>query len=152
MIGQSIQCWANNGLYADDGISSEAVYIDPYSAARVINDNYQALQSGPLSQTNKIMINQKITLSCTVEGNPRPAVYWRLRRSNSKIVYAACPQGDKGNYRDISVPGQNNLVRLQSTCELHITNYSFSGQYWCSACSAVSPKTENFSKKKLIKP
>lgn len=28
MIGQSIQCWANNGLYVDDGISSEAVYSE----------------------------------------------------------------------------------------------------------------------------
>ena len=31
MIGHSIQCTANNGLFSDDGVASEAVYIDPYS-------------------------------------------------------------------------------------------------------------------------
>jgi predicted secreted protein len=138
MIGQSVQCFANNGLFGDEGMSSEAVYIDPYSAAHVVSDNFHQVQNGPIvAAGNKIQINQKITLTCTVEGNPRPAVYWRLRKSNSKVVYAACPQGDKGQYRDISIPGQS-MVRLQASCEMHVTNYSFSGQYWCSACSAVS--------------
>lgn len=59
----------------------------------MVGDNFQQLQSGPvIGMGNKIQINQKLTLSCTVEGNPRPAVYWRLRKSNSKVVYAACPQ------------------------------------------------------------
>ena len=31
-----------------------------------------------------------------------------------------------------------NLIRLQASCMLHVANYSFSGQYWCSACSYVS--------------
>ncbi|KAI6176729.1 hypothetical protein M3Y97_00830400 [Aphelenchoides bicaudatus] len=124
MIGQSIQCWANNGLYADEGISSEAVYIDPYCKFRILLLKLTYCVQLPLA-TNKIQITQKITLSCTVEGNPRPAVYWRLRKSNSKITTKII------NCRPI-------LVRLQSTCELHVTNYSFSGQYWCSACSAVS--------------
>lgn len=27
---------------------------------------------------------------------------------------------------------------MEAFCELHISNYSYSGQYWCSACSYVS--------------
>lgn len=30
MIRHSLQCSANNGLYADDWPSSQAVFIDPY--------------------------------------------------------------------------------------------------------------------------
>lgn len=30
MIGQSIQCSANNGLFDENGMSSEAISIDPY--------------------------------------------------------------------------------------------------------------------------
>ncbi|KAI6235710.1 Ig-like domain-containing protein [Aphelenchoides besseyi] len=140
MIGHSIQCQANNGLFAaEEGISSEAVYIDPYAAARVTGDNFQVTQSNPLfTAGNKIQINQKFTLTCAVEGNPRPTVYWRLRKSNGKVAYAACAQGDKGQYRELSTSGQGNMVRLTASCEIHVTNYSFSGQYWCSACSAVS--------------
>lgn len=35
-------------------------------------------------------------------------------------------------------PVQANTIRLTSTCDLHVSNYSFSGVYWCSACSYVS--------------
>ncbi|KAI6225310.1 hypothetical protein M3Y99_01352200 [Aphelenchoides fujianensis] len=139
MIGYSIQCQANNGLFADDGISSEAVYIDPYSAIHVVTDNFQAAQSNSqFTGGNKIQINQKFSHSCTVEGNPRPTVYWRIRKANGKAAYAACAQGDTGNYRELPPVGGINMVRLTATCELHVTNYSFSGHYWCSACSAVS--------------
>jgi hypothetical protein len=41
MIGASLACAANNGLYGDEALKSEAVSIDPYSAARLIQDNFQ---------------------------------------------------------------------------------------------------------------
>ena len=45
-----------------------------------------------------------------VEGSPRPAVYWRRRDANSKVVYAACPQGDRGNYREVTQASQPGVV------------------------------------------
>lgn len=41
MIGASLACAANNGLYGDEGFRSEAVSIDPYTAARLVQDNFQ---------------------------------------------------------------------------------------------------------------
>ena len=42
MIGHSLQCAANNGLYAEENpLKSEAVSIDPYTAARLLQDNFQ---------------------------------------------------------------------------------------------------------------
>ncbi len=71
------------------------------------------------------------------------------------MVDAACPQGFDGQYQEIVPDGRTplppNLVvsdsyslsycslqRLNALCTLRIANYSFSGQYWCSACSYVS--------------
>lgn len=54
-----------------------------------------------------------------------------------KVVDASCPQGLNGQYQEVSSTAVNQL-RLNATCDLLITNYSFSGQYWCSACSYVS--------------
>ncbi|KAI6241599.1 hypothetical protein M3Y99_00320100 [Aphelenchoides fujianensis] len=131
MIGHSIQCQANNGLFADDGISSEAVYIDPYSAAHVVSDNFQAAQSNSqFTGGNKIQINQK-----EIPARPSTGAFGRrTERPPTRRV----PKGDKGNYRELPPIGAVNMVRLTATCELHVTNYSFSGHYWCSACSAVS--------------
>lgn len=36
-----IQCEANNGLYGEDPPKSQAVSIDPYTAARLVQDNFQ---------------------------------------------------------------------------------------------------------------
>uniref|UniRef100_A0A914H471 Ig-like domain-containing protein n=1 Tax=Globodera rostochiensis TaxID=31243 RepID=A0A914H471_GLORO len=160
MIGQSLQCAANNGLYGDDMPQSQAVSIDPYTAARLIQDNFQQVQnSAPFQSGNRVEMGQRVQMNCIVEGNPRPVVFWKLRRSNGQVVDALCPQGLNGQYREVPVVSQQqpgaaaagtplasqqsmsslvNLIRLQATCDLHVANYSFSGQYWCSACSYVS--------------
>ncbi|MFH4980114.1 hypothetical protein AB6A40_006823 [Gnathostoma spinigerum] len=146
MIGQSIQCSANNGLFSDNEMpTSQAVQIDPYSSARLIQDNFQTMQNVPPFQTgNRIDINQQIKLGCQVEGNPRPVVFWRLRKTNGQVVNAACPQSFDGQYQEVTLDqrGQSgvgpNIIRLNAACLLRIANYSFSGQYWCSACSYVS--------------
>lgn len=53
------------------------------------------------------------------------------------MIDAPCPQGLNGQYHEVSSTVVNQL-RLNATCDFKITNYSFSGQYWCSACSYVS--------------
>uniref|UniRef100_A0A0M3JWS4 BMA-IGCM-3 n=1 Tax=Anisakis simplex TaxID=6269 RepID=A0A0M3JWS4_ANISI len=147
MIGQSIQCSANNGLFSDNEMpTSQAVQIDPYSAARLIQDNFQTMQNAaPFQAGNRIDMNQQINLGCQVEGSPRPLVFWKLSKSNGQVVDAACAQGFDGQYQEVPLdqrtsqqPLANNLVRLNAVCSLRIANYSFSGQYWCSACSYVS--------------
>jgi hypothetical protein len=144
MIGKSIQCSANNGLYPNDQMpTSQAVSIEPYSAARLIQTNFNNLQrSTPFTAMNRIDMNQDIKLTCAVEGSPRPFVLWRMRRPNGEVVDAACPQGYEGQYQDspatAGVIPNNNLVRLTAICQLRISNYSFTGTYWCSACSYVS--------------
>jgi len=37
-------------------------------------------------------MGQSVQLNCLVEGNPRPVVFWKLRRPNGAVVDAACPQ------------------------------------------------------------
>uniref|UniRef100_A0A915EMS5 Ig-like domain-containing protein n=1 Tax=Ditylenchus dipsaci TaxID=166011 RepID=A0A915EMS5_9BILA len=125
MIGQAIQCSANNGLFSDADVpTSQAVYIDPYTAARLIKDNFQELQAGtPFSSGNKVDIGQRVSMQCIVEGNPRPVVFWKLRKSNGQVIQTQ------------QAPG---VIRLNAQCDLQISNYSYSGQYWCSACSYVS--------------
>ncbi|GMT35229.1 hypothetical protein PFISCL1PPCAC_26526, partial [Pristionchus fissidentatus] len=144
MIGQSLQCTANNGLYSDIEMpTSQAVQIDPYSAAKIVTDNFQAVQLlAPFQAGNRIEMHNDVNLQCTVEGNPRPVVYWKLRRNNGQIVDAPCPQGYEGVYAeipDVSLGGlQRSVIKMKSTCTMRVSNYSFSGQYWCSACSVVS--------------
>ncbi|TMS36872.1 hypothetical protein L596_003941 [Steinernema carpocapsae] len=148
MIGQSIQCQANNGLYSDSDMpSSQAVQIDPYTAARLVQDNFQKLQSSaPFQAGNRIEMNQQFNLGCQVEGNPRPLVFWKLRRPNGQVVDAPCPQGFEGQYQEAEAPRlPSNIVRLNALCALRISNYSYSGQYWCSACSYVSQGTPECS-------
>ncbi|KAK0397304.1 hypothetical protein QR680_002075 [Steinernema hermaphroditum] len=148
MIGQSIQCAANNGLYSDaDMPTSQAVQIDPYTAARLVQDNFQKIQSAaPFQPGNRIEINQQFLLGCQVEGYPRPIVFWKLRRPNGQIVDAPCPQGYEGQYQEAEAPRlPSNIVRLNALCALRISNYSHSGQYWCSACSYVSQGTPECS-------
>lgn len=138
MITQSIQCSANNGLYGEEQFTSAAVYIEAYTAARVFGDNFIQIQTSTMGRTE---MNQRIELTCQVEGNPRPAVFWKLRKSNGQIVDAQCPQGMNGQYKEMTgstPPQQLSTIRLLSVCELHISNYSYSGQYWCAACSYVS--------------
>ncbi|PAV86513.1 hypothetical protein WR25_16922 isoform D [Diploscapter pachys] len=145
MIGQSIQCQANNNLLSDQEMqTSEAVQIDPYSSAHLSGDNFAQLQSIPPFQAgNRIEMNQQVKMTCNVDGNPRPVVFWRLRRSNGQVEDAACPQGFEGQYTEmgggLGLPYRNpNAVHLTASCTLKIQNYSYSGQYWCSACSYVS--------------
>uniref|UniRef100_A0AC35TWN4 Ig-like domain-containing protein n=1 Tax=Rhabditophanes sp. KR3021 TaxID=114890 RepID=A0AC35TWN4_9BILA len=146
MIRQSIQCSANNGLHTDfDMPQSQAVQIDPYTAAHVLLDNFANIQNtSPFQPGNRIDMNQVVNLGCQVEGNPRPIVFWKQRKTNGEIVDAPCPQGFDGNYQetanDATRDGSftNNAVKLNAVCNLHISNYSLSGQYWCSACSYVS--------------
>ncbi|KAF1747405.1 hypothetical protein GCK72_023867 [Caenorhabditis remanei] len=142
MIGQSIQCQANNGLHDDSNMPlSQAVQIDPYSSAKLLKDNFQQLQSSsPFLANNRIEMNQQVNLGCQVEGNPRPIVYWRMRKQNGDVVDAACPQGLEGQYQEMAPEGSRsaNIVRLTALCSLRISNYSYSGQYWCAACSQVS--------------
>uniref|UniRef100_A0A914YLL3 Ig-like domain-containing protein n=1 Tax=Panagrolaimus superbus TaxID=310955 RepID=A0A914YLL3_9BILA len=143
MIGKSIQCSANNGLYPNDQMpTSQAVSIEPYSAARLIQTNFNTLQrSAPFTAMNRIDMNQDITLNCAVEGSPRPFVLWRMRRPDGQVVDAACPQGYEGQFKDTTTTGlnlNNNLIRLTGMCQLRISNYSYTGTYWCSACSYVS--------------
>uniref|UniRef100_A0A915EIC0 Ig-like domain-containing protein n=1 Tax=Ditylenchus dipsaci TaxID=166011 RepID=A0A915EIC0_9BILA len=140
MIGQAIQCSANNGLFSDADVpTSQAVYIDPYTAARLIKDNFQELQAGtPFSSGNKVDIGQRVSMQCIVEGNPRPVVFWKLRKSNGQVVDAPCPQGLNNPYREIQTQQAPGVIRLNAQCDLQISNYSYSGQYWCSACSYVS--------------
>ncbi|KAL7075770.1 hypothetical protein ACQ4LE_004964 [Meloidogyne hapla] len=156
MIGHSLQCAANNGLYAEENpLKSEAVSIDPYTAARLLQDNFQQAQSStPFQSGNRVEMGQSVQLNCLVEGNPRPVVFWKLRRPNGAVVDASCPQGLNGQYRETTalatggpqngavvpppIQSTTNLIRLQASCILHVANYSFSGQYWCSACSYVS--------------
>ncbi|WKY16869.1 hypothetical protein Q1695_001468 [Nippostrongylus brasiliensis] len=145
MIGQSIQCQANNGLYSDTEMAtSQAVQIDPYSSARLIQDNFATLQSAaPFQAGNRLEMNQQINLGCQVEGNPRPVVFWKLRKSNGQVVDAPCAQGFDGQYQEVTEPPRErpippNVVRLNAICSFRVSNYSLSGQYWCSACSYVS--------------
>ncbi|CAJ0609336.1 unnamed protein product [Cylicocyclus nassatus] len=145
MIGQSIQCQANNGLYSDTEMAtSQAVQIDPYSSARLVQDNFATLQSAaPFQAGNRLEMNQQINLGCQVEGNPRPIVFWKLRRSNGQVVDAPCAQGYEGQYQEVNEsprdrPIPPNVVRLNAICSFRVSNYSLSGQYWCSACSFVS--------------
>ncbi|KAI1731964.1 ImmunoGlobulin-like Cell adhesion Molecule family [Ditylenchus destructor] len=143
MIGQSIQCSANNGLYTENDMpTSQAISIDPYTAARLISDNFAQLQnSQPFVAGNRVDINQRVGMACTVEGNPRPVVFWKLRRMNGQVVDAPCPQGLNGQYREVvasALAKSQNVIQLVSQCDLQISNYSYSGQYWCSACSYVS--------------
>ncbi|CAD6185180.1 unnamed protein product [Caenorhabditis auriculariae] len=141
-IGQSIQCQANNGLYQDgDMPMSQVVQIDPYSSAHLVQDNFAQLQaSSPFLAGNRIEMNQQVNMGCQVEGNPRPVVFWRLRKSNGEVVDAACPQGFEGQYQEVASDANRgqNIVRLTALCSLRISNYSLSGQYWCAACSYVS--------------
>lgn len=99
----------------------------------------------PFQQNSRVAMNQVVKLSCTVEANPRPIVYWKLRHPNNQVVDAACGQGLTGVYKEIPGPLPANVVRLSSVCELHVSNYSYSGQYWCSACSIVSQGTPECS-------
>ncbi|VDN02838.1 unnamed protein product [Thelazia callipaeda] len=145
MIGQSIQCSANNGLFSDNEMpTSQAVQIDPYTSARLVQDNFQTMQNAaPFQAGNRIDMNQQINLGCQVEGNPRPVVFWKLRKSNGQVVDAACPQGFEGQYQEVpldqrSPSGLITNIRLNAICSLRIANYTFSGQYWCAACSFVS--------------
>ncbi|VDK60644.1 unnamed protein product [Cylicostephanus goldi] len=103
MIGQSIQCQANNGLYSDTEMAtSQAVQIDPYSSARLVQDNFATLQSAaPFQAGNRLEMNQQINLGCQVEGHPRPYVYWKLRRSNGQVVDAPCAQGLEGQTQEV---------------------------------------------------
>ncbi|MCP9265445.1 ImmunoGlobulin-like Cell adhesion Molecule family [Dirofilaria immitis] len=126
MIGQSIQCSANN------------------ASARLVQDNFQTMQNAAPFQTgNRIDMNQQINLGCQVEGNPRPVVFWKLRKSNGQVVDAACPQGFEGQYQEVPLEQRGQApyatnIRLNAICSLRIANYTFSGQYWCAACSFVS--------------
>ncbi|VDK83894.1 unnamed protein product [Onchocerca ochengi] len=145
MIGQSIQCSANNGLFSDGEMPiSQAVQIDPYTSARLVQDNFQTMQNAAPFQTgNRIDMNQQINLGCQVEGNPRPVVFWKLRKSNGQVVDAACPQGFDGQYHEVPLEQRGQAayvtnIRLNAICSLRIANYTFSGQYWCAACSYVS--------------
>ncbi|VDM75292.1 unnamed protein product, partial [Strongylus vulgaris] len=145
MIGQSIQCQANNGLFSDTEMAtSQAVQIDPYSSARLVQDNFATLQSAaPFQAGNRLEMNQQINLGCQVEGNPRPVVFWKLRKSNGQVVDAPCAQGFDGQYQEVNEsprdrPIPPNVVRLNAICSFRVSNYSLSGQYWCSACSYVS--------------
>ncbi|VIO87807.1 Uncharacterized protein BM_BM14667 [Brugia malayi] len=139
MIGQSIQCSANNGLFSDGEMpTSQAVQIDPYTAARLVQDNFQAMQNvAPFQSGSRIDMNQQINLGCQVEGNPRPVVFWKLKKSSGQVVDAACPQGFEGQYQEAPLEQRTN-IRLNAICSLRIANYTFSGQYWCAACSFVS--------------
>lgn len=77
--------------------------------------------------------------------------------NNKQIVDAPCPQGYDGNYQEMQMNTLGSLQssmmvclvfqrngilitiqRLKSTCTMRVSNYSYSGQYWCSACSVVS--------------
>ena len=48
-------------------------YENYLAAARLISDNFAQLQnSQPFVAGNRVDINQRIGMTCTVEGNPRP--------------------------------------------------------------------------------
>lgn len=57
--------------------------------------------AAPFQTGNRIDMNQQINLGCQVEGNPRPVVFWKLRKSNGQVVDAACPQGFEGQYQEV---------------------------------------------------
>ncbi|KJH40553.1 hypothetical protein DICVIV_13487 [Dictyocaulus viviparus] len=127
MIGQSVQCQANNGLYSDSEMAtSQAVQIDPYSSARLIQDNFATLQSAaPFQAGNRLEMNQQINLGCQVEGSPRPVVFWKLRKSNGQVVDAPCAQGFDGQYQEVTESPRDRPIPPNVV-------------YWCSACSYVS--------------
>lgn len=72
--------------------------------------------AAPFQTGNRIDMNQQINLGCQVEGNPRPVVFWKLRKSNGQVVDAACPQGFEGQYQEVpleqrgQVPYTVNIV------------------------------------------
>uniref|UniRef100_A0A1I7WRE9 Ig-like domain-containing protein n=1 Tax=Heterorhabditis bacteriophora TaxID=37862 RepID=A0A1I7WRE9_HETBA len=133
-----------------NGVVTRLNYHNFNTSARLIQDNFAALQSAaPFQAGNRIEMNQQINLGCQVEGNPRPVVFWKLRKTNGQIINyvqivdASCAQGFEGQYQEVTdssrgQPIPPNIVRLNALCSLRIANYSFSGQYWCSACSYVS--------------
>ncbi|CAJ0954341.1 unnamed protein product, partial [Mesorhabditis belari] len=145
MIGHSIQCSANNGLYIDNEMPiSQAVQIEAYSAALVFQDNFGNLEKSGNMPGGRVQIDQPVNLQCGVRGNPRPIVYWRLRKMNGQVVDAPCPQGFDGQYQELGQQNRqggqqmSNVVTLNAVCSFRVANYSFAGQYWCSACSHVS--------------
>ncbi|KAH7703822.1 CRE-IGCM-3 protein [Aphelenchoides avenae] len=87
MIGATIQCGARNGLNNDDVPQlSLPVAIDPYSAALLVADNFQQVQTtAPFLPGNRIEMKQHFSMACQVEGKPRPVVFWKLRRANGQV-------------------------------------------------------------------
>lgn len=71
-------------------ITTQTLIIDVFSAsAHLSGDNFAQLQSIPPFQAgNRIEMNQQVKMTCNVDGNPRPVVFWRLRRSNGQVIYS----------------------------------------------------------------
>uniref|UniRef100_A0A0N5A8S0 Ig-like domain-containing protein n=1 Tax=Syphacia muris TaxID=451379 RepID=A0A0N5A8S0_9BILA len=147
MIGRSIQCAANNGLYADSEMpTSQAVLIDVYTPARLVETNFPSLRSkeGLFTSDNRIAISKEFVMECIVEGTPRPEVFWRLQKNNGEIVYVDCIRPQyivENSLRDQKTSQSISGERLKASCPIRIQNYSFTGQYWCAACSRVAEET-----------
>lgn len=91
----------------------------------MVQDNFQTLQNAAPFQTgNRIDMNQQINLGCQVEGNPRPVVFWKLRKSNGQVVDAACPQGFEGQYQEVPLE-QRSQVAYATNIVCYFSFYFF---------------------------
>lgn len=104
--------------------------------------NFRQLQSSPpFSVGNRIEMNQAIKLGCVVEGNPRPIVYWRMRRANGDIVDAPCPQGFEGQLQDVS----NSMPQTISNNNLIVSLFRiFTNKYRHISANASYLRTSHF--------
>uniref|UniRef100_A0A0N5CCK2 Ig-like domain-containing protein n=1 Tax=Strongyloides papillosus TaxID=174720 RepID=A0A0N5CCK2_STREA len=144
MIGESIQCAANNDLHRENNmLESQAVQIFPLISPKVVEDNFKAVRVSRLLQPgNRINMKQSIVLSCNVEGNPKPQISWKHRKLSGEIVNAECLEDNDNNENTMFI---NNAVRVKSSCLLIASDYSSSGQYWCTGCFNISNNSSKCS-------
>lgn len=84
--------------------------------------------AAPFQSGNRIDMNQQINLGCQVEGNPRPVVFWKLRKSNGQVVDAACPQGFEGQYQEVPLERQAAAYITNIVCYSSSLNDLIKGQ------------------------
>uniref|UniRef100_A0A7E5A2A0 Ig-like domain-containing protein n=1 Tax=Panagrellus redivivus TaxID=6233 RepID=A0A7E5A2A0_PANRE len=124
MSGSAIQCSVDHVTNRfSESTMSQTLMIQAYSSAHLL-------------QVAKV--NQNLTLTCVLEGTLKQHAIWKMRRPNGLVTSAPClPGASKLRYlpntsyhRSIT---KDSLKRMLASCELHVTDDSYTGQYWCCA-------------------
>lgn len=71
-------------------------------------------------------MNQQINLGCQIEGNPRPVVFWKLRKSSGQVVDAICPQGFDGQYQEVPPEHRSQALITNIIASYLNSNYQIS--------------------------